>query len=149
MAVEEFEAGYEQKVIVNWTIPQGSLTQVAVRPYDLTDPADKDSLRIYTDWTSGWTARAQIRKKPAKSNTEEPWVTFVDGATSGPRISMTSDGWIYAILPGTATEGEPWNGYSGGFWDLEVIPDASPDDAVRMIAGTVKVSHDVTREVTA
>jgi len=144
---DTFTAGYESKVIIDWTIPQGADTQVAVRPFTLTDPADPASVRIYTDYSTGWSARAQIRRKPAKSNTEEPWVAFTSAAVTGPRITLGADGWIRVVLPAASTEGEPWNSYGRGAWDLETI---DPSGVVtREVMGDVTVSHDVTRTVTA
>jgi len=134
-----FEAGYEQKIVVNWTIPQGADTTVAVRPYTLTDPNDPASVRIYEDYSTGWSARAQIRKKPGL----DPWVVFTSAAVTGPRIELGADGWIRVVLDAATTQGEAWDTYKTGMWDLELID--SGGAVTREVAGAVTVSHDVTR----
>lgn len=137
----EFEAGYEQKITVNWTIPQGADTTVAVRPYTLTDPNDPASVRIYEDYSTGWTARAQIRKKAG----QDPWVVFSSADAAGPRIELGADGWIRVVLPAATTEDVAWDAYKEGFWDLELVD--SGGAVTREVAGAVTVSHDITRTV--
>lgn len=125
-----------------WTISQGADTPSvnAVRPYTRADPADPDSARTYTDWST-YTGRAQIRD-------EVGGTVLLDMTTEGTdaRVELTADGWVRLIVPSTVTEAEAWNAIDKGVYDLELI-DAS-GSVTRFMEGNVTVKHDVTREVT-
>lgn len=81
-----------------------------------------------------WSAEAQIRRQVGG----EVWHEFAG-------ITHEADGSIVLVLDAATTAAVEWNGRNSGVWDLELT---SPSGKViRLLSGTVTVSHDVTRVV--
>lgn len=130
-------AGYSAKTERNWVIPQGADTINAFR-YG-TRATDTDPVDYPQFVTDGWTARAQIRPAAGKA----PWVTLLSSADDGPRVELTDEGEILLIIPSSTTESTDWDSRHSGAYDVELI---RPDGfVIRLAAGQVNVSHDITR----
>lgn len=129
-------AGYVAKVFRDWDIPQGADTVNTFR----YGTQDGDDPVVYPELvTDGWSARAQIRKKPGA----DVWVELLSTATTGARIILDDDGYITLVLPAATTEDTAWDRRTRGVYDLELI---DPDGfVIRLASGDVEVTHDVTR----
>ena len=83
---------------------------------------------------TGWDARMQIRKKVGGDLYAE--LTVGDGITLG-----GDEGTITLTLGATTTAALT---FSQGRYDLELIPPAGEDDALRLLQGVVILSKEVT-----
>lgn len=137
MATTAEPAGYEVLTFRDWIIPQGSDTTNTFR-FGVQET--ESSPVQWIDLTAeGYEASAQIRKGVGK----EVWVTFNSADTSGPRIELTSDGYVHIVLPHAETENPAWDKRTSGAYDVELL---TPEGVKwRLGAGTVKVVPDVTR----
>lgn len=130
-------AGYEARILRDWTVPQGADTVNSLRPYRHGDDGPE-----YLDLTDGWSARAQMRDRVGGA----VWVAFSSTDTEGARIDLDADGWVSVILPAAVTEEPAWDSRTNGVYDVELID--ADGHVIRLAKGDVEVSHDVTREVT-
>lgn len=123
--------GQSALVQCNLVISQGATNTYAFR-YSISS----DGAVAAVDMSSGWTARAQVRKKVGGDIMVD--LTDTDG------ISLGADGSIVVTIIPTDTEGIVTSGVVEGVWDLEL---QDPSGAVvRFAEGKTKMSPDVTRE---
>jgi len=136
MADEIEAAGYDARIVRNWTVPQGADTVNQFRPFHIVADAP-----VYYDLTApGWSARSQMR---IIAGDAVIWVEFLSTSTIGPRIELDADGWLSVVLPAATTEDPAWNERTSGAYDVELV---TPDgETIRLAKGKVKVKPDVTR----
>lgn len=128
--------GTEPLAVVDLSIRQGADTTWSLS-YTATDTGGAP---LTVDFT-GWTARAQLRTRAGG----DLWINLTSGA--GIALSHTSTTLTLVCTIGHAvTEGAAWNNRARGVWDLELV--RADGWVIPLAAGTVQVSHDITRAVT-
>lgn len=137
MATTAEPAGYDVLTHRDWIVPQGSDTTNAFRFGVRDTPTGPTQWLDLTE--PGYKATAQIRNRVGR----DVWATFRSADSSGPRIDLTEDGYIYVVLPHAETEKPEWDGRTTGVYDVELL---TPEGVKwRIGAGKVTVVPDVTR----
>lgn len=87
---------------------------------------------------AGYSARMQIRDKPGGSNLYVSLTSDVDGGLILEPGGATGD--VHVRITATETAGIP----KTGFYDLELVKNADPDDVVGLLYGKVTLVKQVT-----